>query len=68
MSMCWEAKEKTERELATVLASLARTPEAEWPPDLSETFKQAARELRDGTRSEPQVLDGPLDPGGPGPG
>jgi len=66
--MFWEAKEKAERELATVLAWLARTPEAEWPPDVSETFKQAARELRDGKRHAPQVLGGPLEPGGPGPG
>jgi len=67
MSMGWEQAKKSHHELATVLAWLARTPEAEWPPDVSETFKHAARDLRDGKPSE-QVLHGPLEPGGPGPG
>ncbi len=62
-----EAAEKAHHELATVLAWLARTPEAQWPADIPETFKQAARELRDGKRGD-RVLPGPLEPGGPGPG
>ncbi len=68
MSMGTEAAERAHRELTDVLLWLSHTPEPQWPRDLSDTLKQAARELRDGKQAEPQVLHGPFEPGGPGPG